>query len=121
MDVIIVDSSAEITSRIKESLSELSAIRVIYEAHTYNDAINMTRNIKAAIIIMDISFSLKASLNAISQIKELCKEVVFIALSARLKKKEGLQFSVLGVEYFFDKYHEFEKIPVAIKAITSKN
>lgn len=120
MEILIVDSSTEISSRLKELLFEVVTIKAIHEVNTYSDAIEATRKIKPAIIIMDISLPQKKPLEAIKKIKAFQKKIVIIALSNSDENLDRLQYKQAGVAYFFDKYHEFEKVAETIRSMNEK-
>jgi DNA-binding NarL/FixJ family response regulator len=69
---------------------------------------------------MDISLPQKISLEAIKKIKIFQKNVIIIALSNTYENLDRHQYKRAGVAYFFDKYHEFEKIAETIRLMVEK-
>jgi len=122
MKVLIVDSSSAIISRLKELLAELDTIKKIYDATKCKNAMALVKKHKPDIVLLDINLPKNESFDCLSEIKKLHNATVFIALANRGSSEvDAVKFKLKGVEFFFDKYHEFEKIPQAIRQIAKKN
>lgn len=121
MKVLIVDSSEEIIGRLHEMLSELDIIRKIYKAKTCSDAITEVKKNMPDIILLDINLHNYISFKCATQILHYHKETTIIALASNSGKIDKLQSQKLRIEFFFDKYNEFEKIPQAIQDIAKKH
>ncbi len=117
MEVLIIDSSADIIKRLKELVAELDSIKAIHDAVTCKEAIEKIRVIKPAIVLIDINFPNNKSLECITEIKTYQKEATIIAMSNGALPMDEIQYRLHGVTHFFDKYHEFEKIPAAIQSL----
>lgn len=120
MEVLIIDSSAAIISRLKEMMSELTSVKVIYEASKCKNALALVKIHKPDIVLLDINLPGKESFNCLLEIRKAHGAAIIIALANRTSEIDELKYNLQGVEYFFDKYHEFEKIPKAIQHIANK-
>lgn len=120
MKVLIVDSSDEIIGRLDEMLSELNIIRTVYKAKTCNDAIAEVKKNMPDIILLDVNLHKYKPFKCAAQIKLHHSDASIIALVSNPEKKDKFQSDNLNIEFFLDKYHEFEKIPDTIRLITQK-
>ena len=71
--------------------------------------------------MLDLALSAKESIEFLKEIKKQSPKISVIVLSDTLDKRIKSQCELAGASYFFDKYNEFEKIPGAIKEITTGN
>ena len=117
MLVLIVDQSDQIINRLKEVLAEAKHIRAIHKAVSYEEAIRLYKQSNPDIVLLDIDLSDNRSVDLISEIKKLNAATAIIVLSTRTDAHTQEQFVSLGADFFFDKYHDFEKLPGVVDAI----
>ena len=102
MVISIFDNSIDIINRLKELVAEAEQVSSIQYATNYPDALEMVKSIKPDIILLDSNFH---------------NENPVIVLSIKINEKIQSQCDMLGADYFFDKYYEFDKIPGVINSI----
>lgn len=120
MQLIIVDSSLAIIKRLKELLSEEKYIKAVYEAITFEEAKAQIKEKNPDIIIIDTNVFDNKSIDLAKEISFSLNRPEIIALTNR---NDHLTYELLksqGVEYIYDKYHEYQKIPDAIRMISKK-
>lgn len=118
MSVLIIDSSRAIVKRMKELLSDSINARPIHKAASYKQAVTLFNKTKPGIVVLDMNLPANQSFEMITFIKKTKPDTAIIVLSMHEDKKIQKQCTALGIEYFFDKYHDFEKIPGTIDFIT---
>ncbi|MCB0710547.1 MAG: response regulator, partial [Chitinophagaceae bacterium] len=117
MKVAIFDSSAEIIERLKELVLESNHVQSIVHANNFDDAWNTITETKPDIVIVDLNLQQNLAYDLIKKIHDNYKNIKIIVLSIHIEKEIQKQCLNLGAGYFFDKYHEFEKIPGLITSI----
>ena len=53
MQVVIVDTSVQILQRLEEMLSGIKSVRNIYKAVTYEEAVEMFKEYKISVVLLD--------------------------------------------------------------------
>lgn len=120
MQVLIVDGSVEIVERIQQILTELDSVTTVYGAVAYKDGIDFFNKINPAVVLIDSGLPQNESFELIKDIRQSgAKTHVIVLLNGEDELLYG-KFRSLGIDFFFDKYHEFEKIPAAFKYIASE-
>lgn len=120
MQVLIIDSSVEIIGRLEEILIEEKSIRMISTAISYKEAMKILNENKTDIVLLDCSLPGNGSLEILKEIKKPGSNISVILLSLETDNRKKEQCRLLGVDFFFDKYYDFEKIPNAIKTIATE-
>ncbi len=119
MRLLIADKSELIIQRLEELLPG-SDILMIDRALTYEAAKLHFKKNDPDVVVMDINFPGNASYQLLKTMKASAPRTVVIVLSFRLDEYIQQQCKDLGADFFFDKYYEFEQVPVIIKAIAQK-
>ena len=117
MEILIVDSSFIINSRLKTLISEANNQVIIYQAKSYMEAIQFYTEKKPDVVILDSMLPGNKSVHLLKEIKTANEKSVVIILFMQVNKLERFKDSFAGADFFLDKYHEFEKIPEHINAI----
>lgn len=121
MQVLIVDSSMLIMDRLEEMLSSIKSISAIEKAYTFSQAITMFEKNKCDVVLLDIDLPRKESFKFLKHIKHVnCLTKVMI-LSAQNDRFVQRQCRLMGADFYFDKYHEFQKIAEVINGIYSES
>ncbi|MEP7237596.1 MAG: response regulator [Ferruginibacter sp.] len=120
MQVLIVDNSLLIIHRLEELLSETANISRMYRAAFYKEALELFMLNKPDIVVLDIGLPQNASYQLLKEIKKANPETVVIILSIHIDEYTQQQCSILGADFFFDKYHEYEKISEVINFFHNK-
>lgn len=121
MNVAIFDDSMQIIQRLKELVQESGVVEKIDWALTYENAFSLLKHQITDVVIIDLNFDNNKTYELLKEIKSNFKRIKIIVLSIHID--EDIQNDCLqhGADYFFDKYHEFEKIPGLIKSFYKKN
>ncbi|MDX2045999.1 MAG: response regulator [Chitinophagaceae bacterium] len=113
MAILIAERNDLINDRLKNLVSEACNWLAIYQAKSYNEAIMLFRQHKPSTVILDTEFPGNKSVELLKDVKTANRGIVVIVITiqtdAHTRKKYVL------ADYFFDKYHEFEKIIDIIK------
>ena len=83
-------------------------------ASSYEEAKLLFKQNEPEVVVLDINFPGNKSYQLLKEIKETSPQTVVIVLSFRLDEHILQQCSSLGADFFFDKYYEFENVPVII-------
>lgn len=120
MRLLIADKSELIIQRLEELITDSMYMLMMDRAFTYEEAKYHFYKNEPDVIVLDISFPGNLSYQLLKEIKENSPHTVVIVLSFRLDECILEQCRDLGADFFFDKYYEFDKVPVIIKAIAQK-
>ena len=121
MKVLIVDSSIRIMERLEEILSEAENITAIHRALSYEEAIKLFKENKHDAVLLDIYLPGNESFKLLKEIKQTGFKTSVIILSIQTDNYVQERCKLLGADFFFDKYNDFEKIPGVINAIAGNN
>ena len=117
MKVAIFDNSLDIIHRLKDLVIEaLPAAKVQY-AVEYEDALSIMRAFIPDLVVLDINFNYNNPYMLLKELKTKSSQLTVIILSIHLDEHVKQKCNLLGADYFFDKYHEFEKIQEVVLSI----
>ncbi len=119
MEILIVDSSAQIIERLAELLSEVKIIKTIHRAVSYTQASALFNKIKPAVVLLDADLPANKSVDLLKEIKAANTETAVIVLSIHIDVLTKQKFTSAAADFFFDKYHEFEIIAYTINKIAA--
>lgn len=119
MHVLIIDSSVQILERLKELLSEEKSISKIDKVVSYDGAKHFIRKSNSSVVLLDSGLPGNGTIKIIKEIKKSGSKTKIIVLANRIDESIQRKCKSLGVDFFFDKYHEFQKIPGVIKTIAA--
>ena len=119
MTVLIVDSSTAIIERLASLISETGNVKTILKAETGKAVTELLKVSKPDVVLLDIGLPGNKSFDLIWEIKKSNAATAVIVLSIHTNVHMEEQCNSLGADYFFDKYHEFEKIPGVINSIAA--
>jgi DNA-binding NarL/FixJ family response regulator len=114
MQVLIIDNSLLIVERLKEFLSESTNISVLLSASSYEEALQLFMLHRPGIVVLDHHLPENKSYQLLREVKEVALKTLVILLSIENDDYTLQQCTILGADFFFDKYNEFEKIAVVI-------
>jgi DNA-binding response OmpR family regulator len=120
MQVLIVDSSLEIIERLQQMLSEIKSVGTVYGAVAFKDGVDFFRKINPSVVLVDSGLRGNESFELIKEIRQAGSKTQVIVLLNGEEELLYSKFRSLGVDFFFDKYHEFEKIPGAFSYIATE-
>ena len=119
MRVLIVDSSRLIIERLKLMLSETENIIGAYGAVSYKEGISFLSEIKLDVVLIDSGLPGNECTDLVKEIKGVNSNTQVIVLINGEDQHLQIKCKSIGADFFFDKYHEFEKIPEAINRIAN--
>ncbi len=114
--VLVVDSSVFIIERWQNILSETENIRTVYGAVAYRDASVLFKEVKPNVVLLDGTLPGSMSIDLLKEFKASDENSTVIVLADGMDRQIEEKCKSLGADYFFDKYHDFEKIPAFITA-----
>lgn len=117
MEILIVDSSLQIIKRLEELLSEAKNIKTIHRVVSYAQASAFFNTGIPDVVLLDTGLPGNKSVDLLKEIKAANTKTAVIVLSIHIDELTMKKHISAGADYFLDKYHEFEKIPVIIKNI----
>lgn len=118
MEILIVDSSIQIIERLGELISEEENIKTIYRAVSYKAASELFNETKPDVVLLDIGLPQNKSVDLLKEIKAANNKTVVIVLSIHVDEGTKQKYKSLGIDFFFDKYNDFEKIPAVINNVS---
>jgi DNA-binding NarL/FixJ family response regulator len=117
MTILIVERSMLINDRMKNLVAEIGNIKAIHQTQCYIEAEQIFKTIKPDIVLLDIELLLHKSIDLLKTMTINISNTTVIALAYcndKLINRKCLDF---GAHFIFDKYLDFEKIPVVINTI----
>jgi DNA-binding NarL/FixJ family response regulator len=122
MTILIVERSTLVNDRMKNLIAEMENIKAIHQTQCYTEAEQIFKAIKPDVVLLDIELLLHKSIDLLKTMTANISNTTVIALAYcndKLINRKCLDF---GAHFIFDKYLDFEKIPVVINTIaTNKN
>jgi DNA-binding NarL/FixJ family response regulator len=110
MQILIVDRSAQIIERLEEIIAEADNITAIHSAVAYEEAKKLCAANKYDVVLLDIDLPEHESLKLVKEIKKPGGNSRVIIQFTHLDNYTREQCKLAGVDFFFDKYYDFEKI-----------
>ena len=117
--ILIVDTSIVMIQRLRELVSESPGIETIDTCLSYSEASKKIKRNSPDIVLLDLDLPANDSIELLQEIKNENPERFVIVISGTSDERVKVKCEKVGADYFFDKYNEFEKIPDAIRQITS--
>jgi DNA-binding NarL/FixJ family response regulator len=119
MHLLIVDSSKLVTERLVELISESKAGIKFIIVNSCNDAIQCLDRFTPKVMLLDLDFPLYKILQLLRRTNSHADKIVVIGLFTIQNEYNIRQCKENGVDYVFDKYEEFEKIPSIVTEVYS--
>jgi DNA-binding NarL/FixJ family response regulator len=122
MILLIIDGSDIIIQRLAFLITESgnNNISAVHSAVSYADATALLKEIKPDVVLLDMYLPGRRSADLFKLIKKnnINASVIILANYADAVTKEKYEW--VGADFVFDKYNDFEKIPVTIDAIAGR-
>ena len=112
--VLVVDSSVVIIERWQNILLETENVKSVYGAVAYADALLLFNKIKPNVVLLDGDLPGTASIDLLKEFKAADEKTTFIVVANNADNYVEEKCKLLGADFFFDKYNDFEKIPAFI-------
>ena len=117
--ILIVDDSRIVRERLFTMISELSNVEVIAEADIAFEAISSIRKLKPDVVVLDISMPGGSGIYVLETLKREMRPPIVIMLTNFANDQYRQKCIQLGVDYFFDKSTEFEKVVEVIAGLNT--
>ena len=108
--VLIADDSAVIQQRLCSLIAEMNGLEVVGVAQDAQEAIQQHKALRPDIVILDIRMPGGGGISALEAIKKHSPETTVVVLTNYPYVAYRKRCAELGVDYFFDKSTEFEKV-----------
>jgi CheY-like chemotaxis protein len=108
--ILIVDSSTQIIERWTEIIEETENPTEVHSAVFYEEALKLCKQNVYDAILLDIDLPGNGSLKLVKEIKKDGRNPSIIILFTYIDSYMLAQCRSLGIEFFYDKYYDFEKI-----------
>ena len=114
MIVLIVDDSAAVRERLKELVSGVAAVEVCGQAADARQALAAIRELAPQVVILDLHMPGGNGLEVLEGVRRDPARPEFIVLTNYATPQYKQRCREAGARYFFDKSHDFEKVPEAL-------
>lgn len=115
--ILIVDDSPLIVDRLTELISELQNIGSIVKAATFAESIDLLKENRPDIAVLDINLPDKSGIEVLKYIKAEYPSIVVIMFTNQGNSYYQDICKNLGAEYFVDKSRGFDQIPDIIGSL----
>jgi two-component system OmpR family response regulator len=117
VNILVVEDSFPIATRLKSILEEIEAVNEIRHAATLAEAWEMLQLNRVEIMILDISLPDGSGLNFLELVKKNYKLVCVIMFSNHAGRQERELARRNGADHFLDKSLDFDKIAPIIDTV----
>ena len=115
--ILIVDDSRIVRERLMAMVSELPGVEVVGEADIAFEAISAIRRLKPDLVVLDISMPGGSGIYVLETIKREMPTPMVVMLTNFVSDAYRQKCIQLGVDHFFDKTTEFEKVLGVIRGM----
>ena len=115
--VAIVDDHAIVRSGLRQFLSEMVDLRVVGEAASGREAIDLVRNTEIDVLIMDLSMPGQSGIDALAMIRAKAPDVGILILSGYPEEQYAVNLIRQGASGYLNKECEPMEIVNAIRTI----
>lgn len=110
LNVLVVDDSELIVSRVLDILSEMPFVKSCYPAYNYQEAINLLQYQNIDYALLDINLPDRNGIELLSYITESFPHIKSIMLTNQSDIYYRNLCNTIGAYFFLDKSTEFEKV-----------
>lgn len=110
LKVLAVDDAELVIQRLFEILNELECIDHLYKANSYEQAVELIKEFKPDIVLLDIQIPGKNGIELLSFIKHHYPNIITIMLTNMESAYYKDLCVSIGCNHFIDKSRDFEKI-----------
>lgn len=115
--ILIVDDSSLIIERLVNLLNETLDIGKIAYRNNYEEGKKLLETEAFDVILLDISMPGRSGLDLLRFIKRNNYPITVIVMTNESDPYYRRICNILGADYYFDKFKDFEKIPVVISQL----
>jgi DNA-binding NarL/FixJ family response regulator len=110
MIVLVVDDSLAIIERWKSLLAETKSIKAVHGASCLTDASRLLKEVRPGLILLEGNLFYNGTISMLKEIKMSGLAATVIVLADFQDEHILREWKSIGANFFFDKYHEFEKV-----------
>jgi DNA-binding NarL/FixJ family response regulator len=119
MKILIADDSCDFRERVRNLVLRHKNVHSIVECDNGIKALQLLKEIRPDMIILDIHMPLMNGIQVIKNMKEQGIKTVVCILTSYPYPQYKKKCRALGADYFFNKSKDFEKINSAIEEFLS--
>jgi two-component system, NarL family, nitrate/nitrite response regulator NarL len=120
MKILIADDSCLLRDRIKSLLNGLNNVSLVYEANNGVDALQLIRDKKPDLVILDIRMTGMNGIEILKKIREEKMVVKVCMLTIYTYPQYEKRCLEEGADYFLSKTESFEQIEIIINDLFSE-
>ena len=120
MRVLIADDSDLIIDWLTEMLGAFKQVEIVAALKNGKDALEALRSLKPDLAIVDLKMPGLSGLEVLKEIRKIDKDVKFIILTFYAFDPYRQSALKAGVDYFFSKVDDFEKVSRVIAELLGK-
>ncbi len=113
----IVDDHAIVRTALQQYLSEQIGIKVVGQAASGREAIDLVRNVEVDVLVMDLSMPGQSGIDALGMIRAKAPDIGILILSAYPEEQYATQLIRKGASGYLNKECEPQEILNAIRTI----
>ena len=121
LNILIVDDSDMVAMRVWNLLSETAGMAVVGRAASSEEAHKFLKQQRPDVILLDIHLPGESGIEFLRQVKVNHPAILVIMLTNFTDSYFRNHCKELGADYFFDKSHEFDKVPEVLQEQWRKN
>jgi DNA-binding NtrC family response regulator len=121
MQILIVDRSIAIIERLEELIVESGKPVSVNRAVSFEEAKKALKKVKYDALLLDINLPGNESQKLLKEVNKTSRETCVILLFTYIDSHIQQHYRSLGVDFFFDKYYDFEKICELLCALLHPN
>lgn len=119
LTVMIVDDSSVVRNALAQVLSTLRGVELIGHAGDGEEGIRRVRQLRPAVVILDLHMPRLGGLEAAKAIKALADPPLIIMFSNDSRPFSRKLCLAAGADFFYDKTFEFEAMAVTLKKLVA--
>ena len=112
--VVLVDDHAMVRQGLRSILDSYEDITIVGEAGNGADAVNLARELKPHVVVMDLNMPIMDGIEATRRIKEACPSIIVIGLSVRNDREAEEAMRQAGASGYLTKESAAEQLHQAI-------
>lgn len=121
MRVLIIDSSVQIIERLQQELADMEHISAVFGAVGFQDGTEFFRAVTPSVILIDSRLKDNQCTQLLREFRIAAADLKLIVLMNGEDEQLREKLRQEGADLFFDKYHEFELIPVTVNRIATES